>query len=79
MVILVTMVVMIVPVYVSFIDDGNILFQGIYQLFGVGFGCDILVNFLTAYYESDQRLITSFRKIALNYLQTFFFIDLLTM
>ena len=43
------------------------------------FGADIIVNFLTAYYDEKNILITSPSKIAKKYLKTWFIIDLISM
>ncbi len=41
------------------------------------FTCDILVNFLSAYYDEDNSIVTDSCAIAKKYLKTWFLIDLL--
>lgn len=67
------------PLYVSFVDDDDETFDDINLIFNIGFGLDILLNFITAYYNSKGELVTSFSKIALKYLKCWFWIDLIAM
>ena len=67
------------PLSVSFVDDDDKVFEIINLIFNVGFGIDIFLNFLTAYYNSKGELVASFSKIALNYMKFWFWIDLLAM
>jgi len=67
------------PLSVSFVDDDDKVFEIINLIFNVGFGIDIFLNFLTAYYNSKGELVARFSKIALNYMKFWFWIDLLAM
>ena len=64
------------PLYVAFADDGDAFFSVVNNIFNVGFGIDMLMNFLTAYYNSKGKLVTKFSKISSNYLKLWFWIDL---
>jgi len=67
------------PLYVAFADDGDRFFDIMNNVFNVGFGIDILMNFLTAYYNSRGKLVTKFSKISSNYLKLWFWIDIAAM
>ena len=76
MTILLILNVILTPIYVSFIDGDHKFFYYVNLIFDVGFGIDIALNFMTAYYDVSHELVTSFREIALNYLQVWFWIDI---
>jgi len=67
------------PYRVSFIEDGNQTFEIIEIIFDVGFGIDIIVNFISAYYDPRYGLITDFKSIAKNYLKGWFWVDIVAM
>lgn len=67
------------PVYVSFVDDDNELFYYLNLAFDIGFGVDMMINFLSAYYDEEQKLVRDYRLIALNYLKMWFWIDMVAM
>lgn len=67
------------PLYVAFADDGDTFFEGMNTVFNVGFGIDILMNFLTAYYNSRGQIVTKFSKITSNYMRLWFWIDVAAM
>lgn len=67
------------PFTVSFINDDNKVFNAITYAFDVLFGIDILVNFVSAYYTVTNDLVTDPKKIALKYLRTWFFLDVILM
>lgn len=69
--------IILTPVSISFISDDNQTFKNIDLFFTIGFGIDIIINFLSAYQESKNVLQTDMRYIALNYLKGWFWIDLL--
>ena len=69
----------ITPFSVCFIDeyDADVYrkFLTIEIVFDVIFGVDIIINFISAYYDKNNYLINSFNKIIINYLTGWFFID----
>jgi len=65
------------PFTVSFIEDGHATFDQINTIFNILFGIDIAINFISAFYSSKLGLVTDLKAIALNYLKTWFFIDLI--
>ena len=67
------------PVYVSFIDQDNHAFYYLNLIFDAGFGIDICITFVSAYYDDDDNLVTDYKKIALNYLQGWFWVDFASM
>ena len=67
------------PLYVSFADDGDVFFNVMNNVFTYGFGIDMALNFLTAYYDTKGELVTKFSMIAWNYLKLWFWIDLVAM
>jgi hypothetical protein len=42
------------------------------------FGVDIIINFLSAYYDENLVIIDNYKDIAINYLMGWFFIDFIT-
>lgn len=78
-IVLLIITAILTPVYVSFIDDNNMAFYYINLVFDVGFGIDVLINFMSAYYDDEQNLVRDFRLIALNYLKAWFWIDVVAM
>ena len=42
------------------------------------FGVDLLLNFFFAYYDNQDDIVDSRKRIAMSYLKGWFFIDLLT-
>ena len=79
LVILILMTTTLTPYDVSFIDDDNKTFKIINRVFDVAFGIDILLNFISAYYDPAHGLVTDLKSIALQYVKTWFWIDLLAM
>lgn len=72
---LILLVSIITPFHVSFIDDSNVTFELIENVFNIMFGADIIINFLSAYYDPRIGLITSWKRIILNYLSFWFWVD----
>lgn len=81
MALLLAMNVIVTPIYVSFIeeDDHSGFFYCVNLAFDVGFGIDILINFVSAYYNVSGELVTNLREIALNYLRFWFWLDVAAM
>ena len=69
----------ITPVYVSFVNDNDLRFRYVNIVFDVGFGMDIVLNFVTAYYDLKKNLIMDLKKIAVNYLKLWFWVDMFAM
>ena len=64
------------PYMVSFVDDEDTTFDVLDYLFTAGFGIDILINFISAYYSPSDGLVTDLKKISKHYLKTWFLMDL---
>ena len=72
------------PYYIAsetkFIFSNILSFNEIYHFFmDIIFILDFLIQFVRAYYDFDENLITNNRKIIFHYLTSWFFIDLITM
>lgn len=71
----------VMPAVMAF-QTKSTIFQVIEIVMDICFISDILLNFITAYdsigTETEYQRVYSLRKIALNYLKSFFIIDLLT-
>lgn len=66
----------ITPIRVGFIDDRDVDDWYYIDLsFDIYFGVDIIVNFLSAYHDEKNKLITKFSGIIKNYLTGWFPID----
>lgn len=59
-------------------DDPDYIFLSIDSAINVCFFTDIVINFITAYYDSDYNLIDEHRVIAKDYMQSWFFIDIVS-
>ena len=77
MVFMTIMTAILTPYYVSFIEQGDKAFDTINLIFDIAFGIDILINFISAYYDPINGLVTDFRAIILQYLRAWFWIDLI--
>lgn len=62
----------------AFIDEPSTYFLVSEYLTTAFFGFDILFNFNRAYSDKKDTLVTSRKKIALNYLKSWFFLDLVS-
>jgi hypothetical protein len=59
----------LVPIRVCLIDDEDLENWYVVDiLFDVFFGMDIIVNFLSAFYDSNNQLIFRFKDIFIKYL-----------
>lgn len=68
------------PVYIAFHESqggGWSAWDWINVILDSIFGIDIIVVFLTAYYDDDFNLVESLRTIAANYIRGWFTVDLL--
>ena len=68
---------LLTPYDVSFIEENDEMFKDINILFDAIFAVDIILNFVSAYYDPMNGLITDFRTIAVSYLKGWFWIDLI--
>lgn len=79
MVIMTILTAILSPYDVSFIEDGDKAFEIINLIFDVTFGVDIMINFVSAYYDPVNGLVTDFKTIVTQYLKAWFWIDLIAM
>lgn len=69
----------VTPYRVSFdVDDSSQVLDSIETLISGLFAVDIVFSFLSAYYDSDNKLVIDKRKIARRYLTSWFLIDLVS-
>ena len=64
-----------VPYRVAFLDSVSVGWLVVEYLVDILFLTDIIVNFLTAYTDGEHNLVTSKKKIAINYIKGWFLID----
>lgn len=66
-----------IPLRISFLDDS--FWEKIFEIsIDIYFGFDIIVNFCSAYENELGILIFDRKDIAMNYLKTWFILDLLS-
>ena len=67
------------PFRLSFIETDDDLSMFIFDIFvDICFGIDIIMNFLTAYYDNKkEELVKSFKKIFIHYIKGWLIIDIL--
>ena len=76
--ILLVLIGLIIPYRISFInEDQQDEWSSFDYLCDGMFGVDVIINFLTAYYNEKNELVTNYKKIAKNYLWGWFIIDTL--
>lgn len=63
------------PLYISFANDDNQFYYYLNLIMDISFGIDIVINFLSAYYDVEGELVTDFRKIFWNYFKMWFWLD----
>ena len=66
-----------VPFKIAFVETESNVWKGMDATVDILFGIDIIINFISAYETSDGRLVIDHKKIAVNYLQGWFFLDFL--
>lgn len=67
------------PFRVSFIDNEDGTFNSyLDNVFDSLFGIDLLLNFFSAYIDSEENIVKSRTKIIVNYLKSWFIIDVLS-
>ena len=76
LVILLLATALIVPFRVCFVEEADsYIWDEIDLFFDVSFGIDMLINFISAYYDAHNRLKKSLKEIALNYVTGWFWLD----
>lgn len=66
------------PYRIAFVDVDTLEWTVIETIIDCIFGVDLLLNFFFAYYDNQDDIVDSRKKIAMSYLKGWFFIDLLT-
>lgn len=68
----------VTPVHIAFYEDEKDIGGFIYvnYLFDTLFAIDLIVQFVSAYYDEDYYLIDDIRIISFNYVRSWFFIDI---
>ena len=69
--------VLYIPYNISFNTDPNTPILLLEAMIDISFGVDMILNFFTSYVEND-RLVRSYKKIALKYLKSWFIVDFLS-
>ena len=76
---MILMTVIITPFRICFIEiQDDKIYSYMDLFFDVFFGLDILINFISSYYDEKNQLIFTLKDIVLNYLKTYFFLDLIS-
>ena len=76
---LLIMTAIFTPYTASFIEDGDLLFDKLDLVFAIGYGIDLIINFLLAYQDPAQGIVTNLKMISKHYIKSWFLIDLLAM
>jgi len=75
--IMIVLTTLLTPYDVSFIEENDDIFKDINYVFDAIFALDIILNFISAYYDPMNGLITDFRTISITYLKGWFWIDII--
>jgi len=70
--------VTVTPYRVAFVETDDTVWVALDYLVDALFFCDVVLNFFTAYKDNNEHLVVSHKKIAMNYLTSWFFVDLLS-
>ena len=79
-----TLMILIIMVYLVIfypldfafgLDEEHRLFRNISYFIYIYFSIDIIIGFLSAYQDREMKVIDDHRRVALNYLKTWFFLD----
>ena len=71
---------LLTPFRVCFVDDDNDqVWVNMDIFFDCAFGIDIVINFMSAFYDQHNRLKKTFKEIVFNYLTGWFWIDMVAM
>ena len=76
---MILMTVIITPFRICFIEiQDDKIYSYMDLFFDVFFGLDILINFISSYYDEKNQLVFTLKEIVLNYLKSYFFLDLIS-
>ena len=75
MIVLLVYTATIVPFRTAFIDEASPNFETFEYLVDFLFGCDLFVNFISAYVDNDRKLEIKVKVIAKSYIKSWFFFD----
>ena len=79
LIIMLLLTAVITPIRLCLIDDEDV--ESYYPwdvIFDIFFSMDIIVNFLSAFYDSNNQLVFRFKDIIVKYLLGWFFIDIIS-
>ena len=65
------------PIFICFYPQKNNFYNFMYIITNLFFFCDLLLGFITAYYDIEEKFIWKLPDIIINYLTTWFIPDLL--
>jgi hypothetical protein len=78
LVLLILYTAFVVPYKIAFIDDDSITTAILDYIVDILFAVDLFVNFITMYEDSERGVsVRNPKKIAVNYLKSWFIMDLL--
>lgn len=66
------------PYRIAFVEIDSYGWSIVETMIDCIFGCDLILNFFFAYYNQEEEIIDKRSKIAMDYVQGWFFIDLFT-
>ena len=68
----------VTPFHIAFYEDENAIggFRYVNYMFDAFFGMDLCVQFISAYYDDDFKLVDDIKVISYNYLAGWFLIDI---
>lgn len=76
---MILMTVIITPFRICFIEiQDDKIYSYMDLFFDVFFGLDILINFISSYYDEKNQLVFTLKDIVLNYLKSYFFLDFIS-
>jgi len=76
---MILMTVIITPFRICFIEiQDDKIYSYMDLFFDAFFGLDILINFISSYYDEKNQLVFTLKDIVLNYLKTYFFLDFIS-
>ena len=76
---MILMTVIITPFRICFIEiQDDKIYSHMDLFFDAFFGLDILINFISSYYDEKNQLVFTLKDIVLNYLKTYFFLDFIS-
>lgn len=68
----------VLPYRISFLNDEDKTFWDVFDIvFDTLFWFDLVINFVSAYYDEEGKLVRTRREVMLNYLRGWFLIDFL--